>query len=136
MTSAVVDGYAVNVVVMDMEYGIHESVHQNRDGSYTIFLNARYSDETLKRAYLHAVEHIKNHDWEKDSVQEIEAAAHGLADREDSQISKRLEEFIKRHAKGRAARKKKLDRYAKKYAGMSPAEIEEHNQRMIDRRDM
>lgn len=136
MTSAVVDGYAVNVVVMDMEYGIRESVHQNRDGSYTIFLNARYSDETLKRAYLHAIDHIKNHDWEKTDVQQIEADAHGLTDREDSQIRKRLEEFIKRHAKGRAARKKKLDRYAKKYAGMTPAEIEEHNQRMIDRRDM
>lgn len=134
--TTVVNGYVVHVVVMDMVVGIRESVHPNPDGSYTIFLNARYNCDTQQRAYLHAIEHIKNHDWEKDSVQDIEAAAHGLADREDSQISKRLEEFIKRHAKGKAARKRKLDRYAKKYAGMTPAEIEEHNQRMIDRRDM
>ena len=133
MTSQVVDGYVIHVSVLDMVYGIRESVHPNPDGSYTIFLNAHYNSDTLQRAYLHALEHIKNHDWEKDSVQEIEAAAHEIAT--ERKMTKKLEEFIKRHAKGKAARKRKLDRYARKYAGMSPAEIEEHNQRMIDNRD-
>lgn len=57
---------------------IREAVTQNPDGSYTIFLNARYSRDMQQRSYLHALRHIINHDFEKEDVQEIEMVAHGI----------------------------------------------------------
>lgn len=66
----------INVVYLNMEYGIHEQVTQNHDGSHTIFLNARDSDEVNRLSYIHALYHIKNHDFEKHDVQAIEAEAH------------------------------------------------------------
>jgi hypothetical protein len=56
---------------------------ENPDGSYTILINAKMSSERQKEAYLHALDHIENHDFEKDylSVQQIEAEAHGLVPR-------------------------------------------------------
>jgi len=61
----------------------HEMCVENPDGSYTILINAKMSSERQKEAYLHALDHIQNHDFEKDwlSVQQIEAEAHGLVPR-------------------------------------------------------
>ena len=66
----------INVVYLNMEYGIHEQVTQNHDGSYTIFLNARDSDGMNRFSYYHALSHIVNHDFEKADVQLIEVEAH------------------------------------------------------------
>lgn len=66
----------INVVYLNMEYGIHEQVTQNHDGSYTIFLNSRDSYEMNRFSYLHAMYHITNGDFEKYDVQEIETEAH------------------------------------------------------------
>ena len=66
----------VNVVYLNMEYGIHEQVTQNHDGSYTIFLNARDSTAMNKMSYAHAMSHIHNNDFEKPDVQQIETEAH------------------------------------------------------------
>ena len=65
-----------NIVMMNMEYGIHEQVTLNRDGSYTIFLNARDSHEQQLLSYYHALSHIEKNDFEKSDVQEIEFEAH------------------------------------------------------------
>lgn len=61
----------------------YEMCVENADGSYTILINAKMSSERQKEAYLHALDHIENHDFEKDylSVQQIEAEAHGLVPR-------------------------------------------------------
>ena len=61
----------------------YEMCVENPDGSYTILINAKMSSERQKEAYLHALDHIENHDFEKDylSVQQIEAEAHGLVPR-------------------------------------------------------
>ena len=67
----------INVIYLNMEYGIHEQITQNQDGSYTIFLNARDSDAMNKLSYYHALSHIVNHDFEKHDVQLIEYDAHG-----------------------------------------------------------
>lgn len=63
----------------------YEMCVENADGSYTILINAKMSSERQKEAYLHAVDHIQNHDFEKDylSVQQIEAEAHGLVPRQE-----------------------------------------------------
>ncbi len=66
----------INVVVLNMEYGIHEQVTQNHDGSYTVFLNARDSADMRMSSYEHAVGHILERDFEKVDVQEIEQFAH------------------------------------------------------------
>ena len=68
----------INVVYLNMEYGIHEQVTQNHDGSYTIFLNSRDSREMNQFSYLHAMHHINNNDFEKHDVQLIEAEAHNM----------------------------------------------------------
>lgn len=66
----------INVVYLNMEYGIHEQVTLNHDGSYTIFLNARDSLDMNRFSYIHAMNHIVNNDFEKFDVQEIETEAH------------------------------------------------------------
>lgn len=66
----------INVVYLNMEYGIHEQVTQNHDGSYTIFLNARDSSEMNRASYDHALYHINNNDFEKADVNLIEYEAH------------------------------------------------------------
>lgn len=66
----------INVIVMNLEYGMHEMVTANHDGSYTIFLNARDSHETRVASYSHALRHINNRDFEKHDVQQIEADCH------------------------------------------------------------
>ena len=66
----------VNVKIIDMDTGIQEQVVKNHDGSYTVFINARYATEAQKEAYLHAIGHIEDDDFEKENVQEIEHEAH------------------------------------------------------------
>ena len=68
----------INVQFISMDVCISEQVVQNPDGSYTILLNSRLTRETLEKAYLHALEHIQNGDFEKEDVDEIEWHAHGL----------------------------------------------------------
>lgn len=69
-----------NIIMINMEYGIHDHVILNCDGSYTIFLNARDSYEQQLFGYIHALKHIKDHDFEKHDVQQIEFEAHRKED--------------------------------------------------------
>ena len=55
---------------------IAEMVRENEDCTYTILLNSRFNHERNQTSYLHALKHIQNGDYEKESVQEIEAEAH------------------------------------------------------------
>ena len=43
---------------------------------YTIYIDERLDDIHRLKAYNHALEHIRNNDFEKDNVQEIEMRAH------------------------------------------------------------
>jgi len=82
----------------------YEMCVENPDGSYTILINAKMSSERQKEAYLHALDHIQNHDFEKDwlSVQQIEAEAHGLVPRTNTRPvaiyrgKKEVSEWLKR----------------------------------------
>lgn len=58
-------GETINVVYMDMAPGIPEQITLNHDGSYTVFLNARYSFEYLQQAMAHALEHVRRADHYK-----------------------------------------------------------------------
>lgn len=69
----------LNVQVLDFKTTCGtELVTPNEDGTYTVLINARMSYETQRKALLHALGHIFNDDFEKENVQQIEAAAHGL----------------------------------------------------------
>ena len=68
----------VNVVLLNMENGIHEQVTKNRDGSFTVFLNLKDSFETQKQSYKHAMGHVQNDDFQKSNVQDIEFQAHKI----------------------------------------------------------
>lgn len=65
----------INVQLLDMDTKIPEHLVKN-DDSYTVFLNARLSQESRIKSYVHALRHIRENDFEKINVQEIEANAH------------------------------------------------------------
>ena len=75
------NGETINVIVTnDMPVGIPEHIWKNCDGSYTMRLNAKYDQETLQRAFRHAISHIEREDFYKkgSDVSAIEYEAHGL----------------------------------------------------------
>jgi len=71
----------------------NEFVTKNEDGSYTIFINSRLSLYAQRLAAEHAIEHIKNGDFDKENVQEIEAMAHNIHERKDNKMDEELVEF-------------------------------------------
>lgn len=68
----------INTICIDIDTLVKEQVVLNKDGSYTIFLNARMSHEMQAEAYKHALEHIRNGDFNKGDTDQIEKKAHGL----------------------------------------------------------
>lgn len=66
----------INTQVIDMDVLVGEQVVKNKDDSYTIFLNARLSYERQLAAYWHAINHIKNGDFDKGNANIIEQKAH------------------------------------------------------------
>lgn len=73
----------INVVLIDFpSTKAYEMCVENEEGNYTILINSRMTCERQHEAYEHALDHIKHNDFEKDSVQEVEAMAHGLIPRE------------------------------------------------------
>lgn len=68
----------VNVKLLDMDTKIPEQLVKNDDDSYTIFLNSRLSQESHIKSYVHALRHIKDNDFDKTNVQQIEAEAHDM----------------------------------------------------------
>lgn len=56
---------------------VNEAVTENEDGSYTIFVNKSLCESKQIKAINHAINHIKNNDFEKSNVQNIELVAHG-----------------------------------------------------------
>lgn len=66
----------INVQLLDMDTKIPEHLVKNDDDSYTVFLNARLSQESRTRSYYHALKHIRDNDFEGGDVQGIETKAH------------------------------------------------------------
>ena len=61
--------------IVDLPSGVHEMVAKC-PGGYTVYLRAADSYERQREAYKHALMHIMENDYDKDSVQAIELAAH------------------------------------------------------------
>lgn len=69
-------GILYNVILLNDACGVPGSVFHNSDDSYTIFIDAKLSKEKQKKVFLHEMNHIKQNDFEKENVQEIESHAH------------------------------------------------------------
>ena len=83
----------------------------NEDGSYTILINAGLNYESQQRAFEHAMHHIKNNDFQKENVQEIEYYAHRQKIAEPA--AKYLER-IKRLQRERKTIKRQIERDKKR----------------------
>jgi hypothetical protein len=69
--------YDIQIRILDFPTTkVTETVTQNADGSYTIFLNSRMTQERQLESYLHAMRHITNNDFERHNVEQIEVEAH------------------------------------------------------------
>lgn len=55
---------------------VKESVVENEDGSYTIFIEASLSREMQQEAFEHAMIHILGDDFTKNDADKIEFEAH------------------------------------------------------------
>lgn len=70
-----------NIQYCDLPTTVRSFVRPNHDGTYTIVINARLSNDIRLEAYNHELEHIKNGDFDYDinsDVDQIELQAHGL----------------------------------------------------------
>ena len=71
-----------NIQYMDMPTTVHSFVKSNPDDSYTIFINARLSNDGRLKAYNHELHHIENGDYDYDNLRDlnqIELEAHAAA---------------------------------------------------------
>jgi len=66
----------INVQFLDMNTKISEHLVKNDDDSYTIFLNARLNQESRLKSYCHALQHIKDNDFDKENANKVEFDAH------------------------------------------------------------
>ena len=58
----------INIQLLDMDTKIPEHLIKNNDDSYTVFLNARLSQESRLKSYYHALQHIAVRDFGKENV--------------------------------------------------------------------
>lgn len=65
---------SIGVYFLDMDTAVEEEVHPNEDGSFTIIINSRLSCERQMLAYQHALRHIMNDDFGKESADDVEKA--------------------------------------------------------------
>ena len=65
----------IHVYMVKMPDSIREAVTPSFCG-YTIYINQDLSYEQRQKAFVHALKHIQNRDFEKSDVQAIEAEAH------------------------------------------------------------
>lgn len=85
----------VNVFLIDFQAPGKEMVVSNEDGSYTVLINARLSQDERLNAYRHALGHINGEDFEKPDIQSIELQAHGLEPSKES-VHVPVDEYKKR----------------------------------------
>lgn len=66
-----------NIILYNMPTGIKAFTRSNPDGTYTIVLNARLSNEQQRLSFYHELMHIQNGDYDrKTDVGMLEIYAH------------------------------------------------------------
>ena len=71
-----VNGYDINVILLDDALGVPGSVWHNTDDSFSIFIDAKLSFEKQREVFKHELNHILMNDFTKDDVNKIEFDAH------------------------------------------------------------
>ncbi len=67
----------IGVHLVDLPHGIRGYTKKNKDGSYTIMINARLSSEMQVTTYDHEIKHIENGDYDYNAeVNQIEVHRH------------------------------------------------------------
>lgn len=116
----------VNVVLLDLPTKEKEAITENEDGSFTIVVNARLSRQGQIEAYYHAKRHIDNGDFQKESVQSIEAMAHNIIipDNAERIPADKYERRIKALRRQRRKIQRQLKQYEEdmKFLGISDAD--------------
>ncbi len=54
----------IGVYLVDLPHGVRGYTKKNKDGSYTIVINARLSSEMQINTYDHEIKHIENGDYD------------------------------------------------------------------------
>ena len=67
------------VYLVHLPANIKEVVVPCADGCYTVYLESNLDSFSMREAFEHAVSHIRNMDFERNDVQSIESAAHGMS---------------------------------------------------------
>lgn len=57
---------------------VRESVVENEDGSYTIFIEASLARDMQQESFRHAMKHILGSDFAKNDINKIENDAHSV----------------------------------------------------------
>lgn len=67
----------IRTIIKDLPSGVKGFTLADKDGDYTIFLNARQTREMNKQTYRHELQHIYNHDFRRnETAGAIETARH------------------------------------------------------------
>lgn len=105
------------VHLINMPGSTNEAVTTNEDGSYSIFINAKLSNDKQLKAYEHALKHIQEEDFSKDDVQIIEAQAHNTSSKEIVIPASKFDKMLKQLQKEHQEIVKELERleYQRKY---------------------
>lgn len=101
------DGKVISTILIDEVYGIEAWSRESVDGSYQIFLNARYSDDRLRKAFKHEVDHILRGDFDRvgEDVSVIEHQAHAV----EEQVEEVITEVTVKRRELYMTKKRKLD---------------------------
>lgn len=97
------------VHLINMPGSTNEAITPNEDGSYSIFINAKLSNDEQLKAYEHALKHIQEEDFSKDDVQIIEAKAHNTTEKEVVIPATKFDKMLKQLQKQHKETKKKLE---------------------------
>lgn len=102
----------IYVQYYDMPTSVKSFCRANPDGSYTIVINAKLSDESRLARYRHEIKHIKNGDFDYDkneNVQVIETRAHAPNPEPGQAVVWMTQEEIQERIAQIRKRKRKLD---------------------------
>ena len=98
-----------------------EMVRENEDGTFTILLNARSAPNRQKKAYEHAMEHIRQGDLDQKEldVNQIEMIRHGIETAPEKPMpAADWERYIRRLERARRARSRLTARNIEDYVAI------------------
>jgi len=107
----------VFVHLLNLPAKTNEIVSVNEDGTFSVFINAKLSNDGQLRAYKHALKHIKSGDFERQNVtaSKIEMTTHQskpiIISKNESSIN--IEKKIKTLQRRRKRTQSKLEKYEK-----------------------